>query len=147
MKPFTDYLKSGMARKEPRDINTAKMLITKAPEKLELVSSLELNPETAPFRLMGAYEVMNDCVSSLMALDGYKTESTAATVSYLEDLYQDYYGAKLVRSFAQYTGFRNDIVNHAIPITVDQAAEAIRVAKEFIRMTRDIFSAKLTILV
>ena len=147
VKPFDDYVKEGIAVKEARSINMAKELIKNAPVKLDLVAAQELSPETAPFRFMGAYEVMNDCISSLMALDGYATESTSARVSYLEEIYQGYYGTKLVRSYAQYTGFRNDIVNRAISVNVDQAAEAIRVAGEFLRVTRDIVSAKLMILV
>ncbi|CAJ37574.1 hypothetical protein [Methanocella arvoryzae] len=147
MKPFEDYVKEGIVSKEARSINRARELINNARVKLDLVAVQELSPETAPFRFMGAYEVMNDCISSLMALDGYATESHGARVSYIEDKYQGYYGTKLVRSLAQYTGFRNDIVNRAISVNVDQAAEAIRVAREFLRVTRDIVSAKLTILV
>ncbi|WP_424359644.1 hypothetical protein [Methanocella sp. MCL-LM] len=147
MKPFEHYVKAGIAVKEARSITRAKELIKNAPVKLDLVSAAELTPETAPFRLMGAYEIMNDCISSLMALDGYATESLEARNSYLEDLYKGYYGTGLVRSFAQCTGLRNDIVNRAISVTVGQATEAIKAAREFIRITQDIVSAKLTILV
>lgn len=146
MKPFKDYLKSGEAVQVPIDRIMARELIMQAPKKLKEVSSKELNPETAPFRFMGAYEVMRDCVNCLMAIDGYRTVSGEATIAYLVERYQPYFGEKLIHSFGQYIGFGSDVIHRAAPITVGQAEEAIKVAGKFIPITQDLYEARLTLL-
>lgn len=142
LKSFKQYLESGMARRGTRDIDLAKASIAHAARRLKYASSQELNGETAPFLFEDLCEVMRECVTGLMTADGYSSHYQEASVAFLEEHYRDYLGETMIRAYGQFTGVRNDIIYRDIIVRVEQTAEAMDIAREFMRVVRDIVDAK-----
>ena len=84
MKNFNYYITEGKVKKSFTDIELAKSLIKDALERKKIIPLLDvkLMPKIV---YENAYDVIRDLLDAILAIDGYKSYSHEASISYLKN--------------------------------------------------------------
>lgn len=138
MKPFKFYIESGLVMQGSKDPGEAKAMIERASKRLEYVKSQSITADNASFLFEDIYEVMRECIQSLMAANGYKPYSHEATVAFLIEYYKSNFGEKFIEAFNRYRIIRNNIVYRANFVNKEEALKALDVAEFFVRKTTEL---------
>lgn len=136
--PFQYYLESDLAKKCSKDLITAKTIFTRATKRLEYIKPQEIDQDNASFIFEDIYEVIRECVQSLMIKDGFKPYSHEATIAFAVDRYKEKFGDKLINTFDRYRVIRNNSMYRANIVSEEEASKAISVAGELVNITKDI---------
>jgi len=136
--PFQHYLDSDLARQCSKDPGATNAIFTRATKRLEYVKAQRIDQDNAPFIFEDIYEVMRECIQSLMIRDGYKPYSHEAVVTFVNDRYQREYGDKLINRFDRYRVIRNNSMYRANFISEEEATKAINVADDFVNIPKEI---------
>jgi hypothetical protein len=90
LKRFEEFLSSGIIKKQTSDRERAKNLILESEDKLnffykvrEKLGISELNPN---YIIETCYDVLIELIRAKLLIDGYKTDSHEAEVSYMKNL-------------------------------------------------------------
>ncbi len=135
MKPFNFYIESGLVRKGSKDPGESKAMIGRASKRLDYVKSQSITEDNSSFLFEDIYEIMRECIHSLMAANGYKPYSHEATVAFLEEYYKSYFGERLIEAFNRYRIIRNNIMYRANSINKEDTMNALDIAENFVRKT------------
>jgi hypothetical protein len=88
MKSFDYFIQSGDVRRVAKDPSLSASLIKTAQQRLAFAAKHEITDENAKFILECAYEALGECMDARLALDGYKSYSHEACISYLQKFSQ-----------------------------------------------------------
>lgn len=90
LKSFEEFLLSGIVKKQTPDLGRAKNLILEAGDKLTFFEKVrkklgisELNPN---YIVETCYDVLIEMMRAKLLIDGYKTDSHEAEVSYMKKI-------------------------------------------------------------
>ncbi len=83
MKEFEFYIGSMLVKRVSADNNMAKALVEDAATRLEVASEMELTEKSSKIVFENAYEDIRELADALMALEGYKSYSHEASISFL----------------------------------------------------------------
>lgn len=136
--PFQQYLDMDLVKQCSRDPGTAKAIFTRATKRLEYVKAQTIDQDNASFIFEDIYEVMRECIHSLMIRDGYKPYSHEAVVAFVNDRYQREFGDKLINRFDRYRIIRNSSMYRANFVSEEEASKAGGAADDFVRITKGI---------
>jgi len=134
---FEYFLEKGeVKRTYVRDKNLAKSLLKTAEERLKDVENLKV----AKFKLEFAYEAIIELIEAILALDGYKSYSHLADITYLrklgfsEDIIVKLDMIRIKRHKSKYYG---------VDVSEEDAKEAIEFAKTLFEKLRKIIVEKM----
>lgn len=82
MKSVSDYIEEGRIKKVSRDVGKAEGLLERSRKRLGSTESREVTDSSAFMVLENAYESIRECIESLMALEGFKSEDHVATIAW-----------------------------------------------------------------
>jgi len=136
--PFQHYLDSDLAKQCSKDPGTARTIFLRASKRLEYVKTQVIDQDNASFIFEDIYEVMRECIQSLMINDGFKPYSHEAVVAFVNDHYQREYSDRLINRFDRYRVIRNNSMYRAGFISEDEALKALIVADDFVKITKDL---------
>ena len=83
MKRFEEFLATNDVRNTSPDLALAKSLRQDAEQSVKLILSLELKEESATLVFEQVYEAIRACADALLAIEGFKSYSHLATISFL----------------------------------------------------------------
>lgn len=83
MKDFNSYIKKEIKTQEKNPI-LSKALIKSAEKNINFIRKLEINNENAEHIASDIYEVIREYIEAKLALEGYKSYSHEATISFLK---------------------------------------------------------------
>jgi len=90
MKNFEYYLKEGKVKKASPDIELAKALIKDADSRRLKIKALDTK-EFSKIIFENIYDALRNLIDSILAIDGYKSYSHEASISYLKKYsFEDY---------------------------------------------------------
>jgi uncharacterized protein (UPF0332 family) len=135
--PFQYYLDSDLAKKCSNDPGTARTIFLRATKRQEYVKTQIIDQDNASFIFEDIYEVMRECIQSLMIRDGFKPYSHEAVVAFVNDRYQKEFGDNLINRFDRYRVIRNNSMYRAGFISEEEASKALRVADDFVKITKE----------
>ena len=86
MKDFEEYLKKGLVKTRKENVVRVKRILEEADKRLKFFNALPISEEGANYIIENMYDVIRELIEAKMLLDGYKSYSHEATVSYLKKL-------------------------------------------------------------
>ncbi len=86
MKNFEEYLKKGIVKTRNKNIKRVKSLLEEAHKRLKFYNAIPISEESANYIIENMYDVIRELIEAKLLLDGYKSYSHEATVSYLKKL-------------------------------------------------------------
>ena len=86
MKYFEEYLKKGIVKTRKKNIKRVKSLLGEAAKRLKFYNAIPISEESANYIIENMYDVIRELIEAKMLLEGYKSYSHEATVSYLKNL-------------------------------------------------------------
>src|SRR3989344_4372373 len=86
MKNFEEYLKRGIVKIRKKNIERVKSLIEESDKRLRFYNNMPISEDSANYIIENMYDVIRELIEAKMLLDGYKSYSHEATVSYLKKL-------------------------------------------------------------
>ena len=84
MNSFEYYVEKGEVRKATRDPALARSLIESAGRRMRFISSQPINSESATIIHEQVYDALRELLDSILAMEGYKSYSHIASISYLK---------------------------------------------------------------
>lgn len=140
--PLEYYLRTNEVDVVSKDPAAARSMIEKAEKRFKFVTSLKIDPDNATFVFEEIYTVIRECAQCLMMADGYRSKNShEAAIAFLAAKYRDY-GDSLVAEFDRYRKMRNNSIYRDNYVNVEGTTEALKIAEEYIRITRLIFNSK-----
>ena len=86
MKNFEEYLKRGIVKIRKKNIEIVKSLIEESDKRLRFYNNMPISEDSANYIIENMYDVIRELIEAKMLLEGYKSYSHEATVSYLKNL-------------------------------------------------------------
>ncbi len=86
MKNFEEYLKKGLVKTCKENITRVRSILEEADKRLRFFNAIQISEESANYIIENMYDVIRELIEAKMLLDGYKSYSHEATVSYLKKL-------------------------------------------------------------
>ena len=93
LKPFEDFLKEGIAKKQSPDIQRSKSLIEESDEAykflMEIVGKIGISDSNSNYIVKNAYDIIMELVRAKMLASGYSASGShahEAEVSYLREI-------------------------------------------------------------
>ena len=86
MKNFDEFIERGIVKIRKKNVERVKSLIEEASKRLNFYNSIPISEKSANYIVENMYDVVRELVEARMLLDGYKSYSHEATVSYLKKL-------------------------------------------------------------
>lgn len=129
MKDFSFFVEKRDVKKQSPDINIAKATAKDSIERLELAKSI-INSQKPKYVLENAYESIRELIDAILFLDGYKSYSHEASVTYLIKLgfsISDVMKVDLLRRK------RNGIKYYGEEANKKEAEESLKIASEFVQ--------------
>ena len=84
MKPFEAFLHTEDVRRTTPDFGLAQSLQKDATERVELILQLPLSDKAATLIFEQVYEALREYIDALLTLEGYKSYSHVASISFLQ---------------------------------------------------------------
>ena len=129
LKPFNDFLKEGIVRKQFPDKERAKFLINSAENAfqslLEMVHKVEINDKNANTFVKNAYDPIMELVRAILLINGFNSSGSyahEAEVSYLRELK---FSESEIEFANQLRYFRNGVVYYGTLLKADYANKVI----------------------
>jgi len=145
---FDDYLGRGDVEKVAKDPGISRALIEDAENRLSFVRSVidavKIKDGNARYIFENNYDILRSCAGCLLKADGYNTKAANTheiAVAFIKDKYRDF-GEPLAEEFNRYRRMRNESKYRAYYVSKEIAAESVKVAEEYVRITRLIFNSK-----
>lgn len=90
---FEYYLSEGLVKRKRRDFSLAKSMINAAKDRFDFARSIL---KEKPYALENAYEAVIEAIDALLALNGFKSWSHEANISFLRnfEFKSKYYGVE-----------------------------------------------------
>lgn len=127
MKPFEYYLRENQVKKQPIDKNLAKSLVEQALRRLDYVNKIEINESNRDFVLEDYYEAMRTLADAVLALNGYKSYSHEAPISFLEGYTE--FSSSLIESFDRIRRLRHGSRYYGERVSISDAKSAKELAE------------------
>lgn len=86
MKTFEEYLKKGFVKIRKENITRVKSILEEADRRLGFFNAITISEKSANYIIENMYDVIRELIEAKMLLEGYKSYSHEATVSYLKKL-------------------------------------------------------------
>ena len=86
MKNFEEYLNKGLVKIRKENVARVKSISEEADKRLKFFNAMPISEESANYIIENMYDVIRELIEAKMLLDGYKSYSHEATVSYLKKL-------------------------------------------------------------
>ncbi len=86
MRGFDEYLKKGIVKIRKENVARVKSILEEAEKRLIFFNAMPISEESANYVIENMYDVLRELIEAKMLLDGYKSYSHEATVSYLKKL-------------------------------------------------------------
>ena len=86
MRNFDEFVKKGIVKKRRKDSARAKSLIDEAEKRLKFYKAIPLKDDSANYIIENMYDVIRELIEAKLLLEGYKSYSHEAKVSYLKNL-------------------------------------------------------------
>lgn len=135
MIPFEYYLETKEARKTSKDLELAKSLIKDMEERIK--KSLMLDAKIfSKFIFENIYDGLRDFCDALLAINGFKSYSHQASISYL---YKEGFDVSIIEEFDQFRQKRNKSKYYGEIISEE---DALRI-KEFYFSIKDKLKTKI----
>jgi len=129
MKEFSYFVANKSVKRQPPDMNIAKAAARDSSERLQMAKNI-MGAQKPKYVLENAYEAARELIDAILFLNGYKSYSHEASVSYLLDLgFSIAEAMKLDRLRKQ----RNGIKYYGENATKDDAMEALKLSEEIIK--------------
>jgi hypothetical protein len=80
---FDSHVKAGEVKAASRDPALARSLLGSAKERMETIALIPLNSKSSSSIFELAYDSIREPIDAILALDGYKSYSHIASISYL----------------------------------------------------------------
>ncbi|MBI4145688.1 hypothetical protein HY493_05815 [Candidatus Woesearchaeota archaeon] len=84
MKKFEEFLGTNDVRRTSRDPALAQALRTRAEQQMKYIIQLPLTDESATLVFEQVYDALRECTDALLALQGFKSYSHVASITFLE---------------------------------------------------------------
>lgn len=84
MKDFQFFIDKGDVRKQTKDTALAKSIIKDSFQRLNFVKSHSINKDNSKYILENIYESLRELADAKLLIDGFKSYSHEATISYLK---------------------------------------------------------------
>ena len=84
MKSFAEFVASGDVRRGMRDVALARALVALSEKRMQRVPDLVLDESSAFLTYELVYDALRELIDALLALEGYKSYSHVASISYLQ---------------------------------------------------------------
>lgn len=84
MKEFQEFIANGDVRKSMRDIALARSLREFSQKRIKFAKLMPLEEQSAFITYETVYDALRELIDSLLTLDGYKSYSHIASISYLQ---------------------------------------------------------------
>lgn len=84
MKEFQEFVANGDVRKGMRDIALARSLREFSEKRIKFSQLMPLDEQSAFLTYETVYDALRELIDSLLALEGYKSYSHIASISYLQ---------------------------------------------------------------
>lgn len=140
--PLEYYVRIKEIELVSRDPGAARSLIEKAERRLRFVKSQSLEGDNATFIFEEIYTVIRECAQCLMMADGYRSKNShEAAIAFIAARYREF-GDYLVAEFDRYRKMRNNSIYRDSYVDVKGATDALKIAEEYTRITRLIFTSK-----
>ena len=85
MKNFEFYIEEGKVKKCSKDIELVKSLVNDAIERKKLIELMDIN-FMSKIIYENSYDVLRNILDALLLIDGYKSYSHEASISYLKKI-------------------------------------------------------------
>lgn len=86
MKNFEEYLKKGLVKTRKENVARVKSILEEADKRLKFFNAVPISEESANYIIENMYDVIRELIEAKLLLEGYKSYSHEATVSYLKKL-------------------------------------------------------------
>lgn len=129
MKDFSYYLRTGDVKKQRKNIILSESLMKQAEERLDYISTQEMRNKIVRFIIEDIYESMREAVESLMILQGFKSYSHEATVSFLQKFPKEIIRSD-IEELDRLRKIRNDIMYRAKNVDIIEGRSALNFAKK-----------------
>ncbi len=86
MRKFDEYLKKGAVKIRKKNVARIRSLLEEANKRLRFFNKVPISDDSANYIIENLYDVIRELIEAKMLLEGYKSYSHGATVSYLEKL-------------------------------------------------------------
>jgi len=86
MRTFNEFIKEKVVRKQGAKPSRARDLFNEAVKRYNFLKTIQQKEEYSSYILENAYDVIRELLESKLYLQGYKSNSHEATVSYLREL-------------------------------------------------------------
>lgn len=86
MREFESFLNEKDVKKKSKDLVRAKSLLDEAEKRKKFVERISLSDKDANYIIENIYDVIRQLIEAKLSLEGYKSYSHEATVSYLKKL-------------------------------------------------------------
>ncbi|WP_424359670.1 hypothetical protein [Methanocella sp. MCL-LM] len=140
--PFDYYLRNKDVVNRSADPGAARSMIEKAEKRYRFITTLTIDEDNATFIFEEIYTVIRECAQCLMMADGYNSKySHEAPIAFISEKYREF-GDQLAAEFDRYRKKRNDSIYRDTYASLRETTEALKVAEEYIRITRLIFDSK-----
>ena len=129
MKEFLFFIKENSVKKQSPDINLAKATFKEGMDRLQMAKGILLT-QKPKYSLENAYESIREIIDSVLFIEGYKSFSHEASVSYLIEM-----GFSLSEAMAvdRLRKQRNGIKYYGEEVTKEDAKIALIIAKRTIK--------------
>lgn len=86
MKIFEEYLKKGLVKTRKENTARVKSILEEVDKRLKFFNAIPISEESANYIIENMYDVMRELIEAKLLLEGYKSYSHEAIVSYLKKL-------------------------------------------------------------
>ena len=121
IREFGYYLNSKKAVKKEKDPSEARGIFLRLEQKFRNMEKMGIDAETATDYTENVYECLKMLVEAFMSLDGYKSYSHEATISYSVEFLDFDLGQSAV--FNKFRKIRNDISYRGDVSTIDESKQ------------------------
>lgn len=142
MKEFTFFIQNGSVKKQAPDLNIAKATAKDCLERVQLAKNI-LTTQKPKYCLENSYEAVRELIDAVLFLEGYKSFSPEASVSYLQNLG---FSFSQVMQVDRLRKQRNGIKYYGEDATQKEAEEALVLAektiKELLRKKPELYQSR-----
>lgn len=128
MKEFGYYLAKGDVKRQSKDSALALALVRSGLDRIRKALSEEQTKDNAKYILENAYEGLRELADARLALDGFKSYSHEASISFLEKFPS--FGAGELEYFDRLRYLRNGIKYYGLLVSVGEAKESLAFAEK-----------------
>lgn len=135
MKDFSVFLLDGSVKRQQQDRNLSEELAHDCIERLDYAKTSEITERKAKYAYENVYEALREAADSILFLQGFKSFSHEATISFLQ---QFELTQKEITGFDRMRAKRNGMKYYGKSYSVKDVEEAIKFAEPLIKKILDI---------